>query len=921
MRLKRTIFLLILSFSCLTINKAWATHERAGYITWQYVPNKNNTLTYKFTVVTFTKESSYLADRQFLTVFWGDGTSDSLPRIDTFVYLPRNEYDIKRNEYVGYHTYSGPATYEISMTDQNRITGIVNIENGNSVYVPLCLVDTMTLLDPANFGFDSSPVILNPPIQFGDVGQTFIYNPNAYDPDGDSLSYSLMPPKQQPNYPQDVPGYLYPDQIASGANNKESIDPVTGTYTWNAPQLEGIYNIAILVTEYRKKFGRFYKIGSIDIDLQIIINASFDHPPLIKPLRDTCIIAGETLNIKVISTDPDTGQIVSLQATGTPFEVDSPYIARFTILKQFESHTVGVNDTTIGNFLWTTNCDHIRNQEYTVVFTATDSYVPPLDDQVTWNIHVIAPPPDSLTDTATGNAIILNWKSPYSCAGASTFLGFTIWRKAGCTPLVPDTCDPASELIGYTELTHSPILAYTYADNSVLQGIDYSYLVVAEFGDTTSVGYIYNQVYGLASNAVCAYLKKDVPVITNVSVTTTAVTTGKMHIAWSKPSQFINGVVVFDTTEFPGPYKYGLYRSSGFTNIPSAYIDSFKANSFYQFSDTTYEDTQIDTKDSPYVYRVKFYWHGGDSLVGSTNIASSIYLTLVGNNHQVALSWFESVPWTNDSFVVYRQNHITHNFDSIATTTVQSYTDHGLYNDTTYCYYVKSIGRYAIEGITNPLIDSSQVNCTVPVDTTRPCSPVLAVYNNCNSTFNYGNYVNQLIWTLNKSACANSSILKFYIYYSALENLPLQLIDSTVGPTDTTYTSQLNGTLAGCYAVAAEDSGYTLSDKSNIFCVNNCPIYNLPNVFTPNGDEHNDVFTPMLPYQYIDHVDMHIFNRWGELVYETTDPMINWSGKDFKSGKDCPDGVYYYTCEVYESTVVGIIKRNPPLKGYIHLLR
>ncbi len=131
----------------------------------------------------------------------------------------------------------------------------------------------------------------------------------------------------------------------------------------------------------------------------------------------------------------------------------------------------------------------------------------------------------------------------------------------------------------------------------------------------------------------------------------------------------------------------------------------------------------------------------------------------------------------------------------------------------------------------------------------------------------------------------------------------------------------MNNTVAGCYAVVSEDSGYTLSYKSNIVCVNNCPVYNLPNVFTPNGDEHNDLFTPFLPYQYIDHIDMHIYNRWGELVFETTDPMINWNGKNFNTGKECPDGVYYYTCEVYENTVTGVVKLNPPLKGYVQILR
>ena len=909
MRLKRTIFLLTLVLSGLVANKAWATHERSGYIIWEHLYKANDPYFYKFTVVTFTKESSFLADRRNLTVYWGDGTHDSLPRTfeDSTIYP--SQKDIKENMYTGTHSYSGPYTYQISMTDPNRIADVINIDVGNSVNIPICFIDTMTILDKDYFGFDSSPLILNPPLQFGAVGVPFSYSPAAYDPDGDSLAYILVPPNEQPYQPgQQVPGYQYPDQINSGANNKESLDPVTGVFSWTSPQLQGIYNVDIIVSEYRKINGQYYKIGAVDVDLQIIISATYDTPPKIQQIRDTCILAGSTLHISVGAKDTDAYHIITFTALDSQWGVSPP--PTFSVINTG-------SDTVTGSFNWSTNCDAIRKQVYSVVFNASDNFAPPLNSQLTWNIHVVAPPPQGLKATATGNSIVLNWNSPYNCATSSKFRGFTVWRKTGCDSLQPDTCNPTASIAGFTQLTANPIKVYTYTDNSVLQGIDYAYRVVAVFADTTAVGYIYNEVYSLPSNQVCAYLKKDVPIITNVSVVNTDVANGSMYVAWSKPSPS-----ALDTTEYPGPYKYDFYRSVGFNGNNPKILDSVTANSFYLFNDTSFEDTFIDTKDNPYSYIIKFYSNNGDTLVGNTNIASSIYLTLVGNNHQVALSWKENVPWTNDTFVIYRQNHLTQLFDLIAKTTVQTYTDLGLENDTTYCYKVESIGKYDILGIHNPLINYSQINCTIPVDSTRPCTPTLHVYNNCNSTnSSYTAFTNYLIWNLNEAACANSSILKYYIYYAAQENQQLQLIDSTKGPKDTTYISNLSNTLAGCYAVAAVDSAHTIGYKSNTLCVDNCPLYNLPNVFTPNGDEHNDLFTPIFPYQFIDHIDMHIFNRWGGLVFETNDPNINWNGKDFKSGKDCPDGVYYYTCEVFETTVNGVVKRTPPLKGYIHLLR
>ena len=138
--------------------------------------------------------------------------------------------------------------------------------------------------------------------------------------------------------------------------------------------------------------------------------------------------------------------------------------------------------------------------------------------------------------------------------------------------------------------------------------------------------------------------------------------------------------------------------------------------------------------------------------------------------------------------------------------------------------------------------------------------------------------------------------------------------------TDTTYTHVLENSLAGCYIVTAIDSNENESSADDIVCVDNCPCYILPNVFTPNGDGANDLFTPILPYRFIDHVEMQIFNRWGNQVFETTDPDLNWNGTDMKSGKALNDGVYYYTCAVQELRVDGVQPRSEVLKGYIHLI-
>ena len=103
-------------------------------------------------------------------------------------------------------------------------------------------------------------------------------------------------------------------------------------------------------------------------------------------------------------------------------------------------------------------------------------------------------------------------------------------------------------------------------------------------------------------------------------------------------------------------------------------------------------------------------------------------------------------------------------------------------------------------------------------------------------------------------------------------------------------------------------------------CLDNCPVYELPNVFTPNTDNINDTYTPFLPYRYISRIDIKIYNRWGELVHQNTNPLISWNGTDL-NGKELAEGVYYYTCEVWESRLTGEVKREQPLKGFIQLIR
>ena len=113
-------------------------------------------------------------------------------------------------------------------------------------------------------------------------------------------------------------------------------------------------------------------------------------------------------------------------------------------------------------------------------------------------------------------------------------------------------------------------------------------------------------------------------------------------------------------------------------------------------------------------------------------------------------------------------------------------------------------------------------------------------------------------------------------------------------------------TNSGSYDVVLiiiDDQGCEASYMLTVF-VNDPEIW-IPNVFTPNGDNSNDIFS--LPFDAFKSFDLIITNRWGNIVCEKLNHtgMNLWDGNDM-GGNKCADGVYFYriTGEMYGGTIV-----------------
>jgi gliding motility-associated-like protein len=276
-------------------------------------------------------------------------------------------------------------------------------------------------------------------------------------------------------------------------------------------------------------------------------------------------------------------------------------------------------------------------------------------------------------------------------------------------------------------------------------------------------------------------------------------------------------------------------------------------------------------------------------------------------------------PWSNQKFYIYRKSPNSSLFELHDSTLNRVYADVGLLDEQEYCYFIVSSGSYNIPFIAAPLLNSSQTTCAVPTDNRPPCPPNLTVINLCDQiqTSTLEDLKNFLSWTDPNSNCLYFEKVSSYKIYFRPDSLAqdelIAQIPVNLSRTFEHVSDQFG--LQGCYSVTALDSLGNESIKSNRVCVDNCPIYELPNTFTPNGDGNNDQYVPSKNY-FISRVIMKIYNQWGTLIYETADPSINWDGES------SPEGTYYYTCRVFKRNLDGTESETTSLlSGYINLLR
>jgi gliding motility-associated-like protein len=883
--------LLLFLLACQAV---FASHYRAGEITYEQI----NGRLYRITAITYTDPNSPANEfTTSITISWGDGQSQSVLRTSLDKTITNNN-TAWQNIYVAEHQYSSDGLFLVSLTDPNRVANIRNINGGFSDGTAF-YVEALLRIDNS-VGGNTSPQLGTLPVFDGCLQFYYTHNPGATDPDGDSLAYKIIPPKQAPRL--DVPNYSEPL-----ATDSFKLNPYTGMLYWVKPKEPGLYNIAIRIEEWRR--GKL--IGYVVRDMQIRIVDCVNDPPTPPTTANLCVQAGDSVIFDVSSSDVNI-QSITIRGIGGPFELPfSP-----AVLSPDPGQGVSLATT---RFLWKTECLHIRYRPHTGTLQAVDNFTTPLSNYSTFNIRVIGPKPQRLKTKQLGNGFLVSWAKD-TCVVAN---GYKVYRKIDSTQFTPSSCQTGlPESLGYKLIatvkgnTFSNTDTFYYDDdngNGLSPLINYCYRIVAIYPSRNDNGQfiVSDPSDSYASEEVCDAIIRSIPILTRATVRFTDILNGAIKVSWIRPD-------TLDTTVYKAPYQIIVARAlfkeatvGAFTNL-----QTFNYATFPSITDSMFIDSNINTKANQYVYRMEFKYDssGVSKTIGYSPVAASLFAYVYSTDNTNILSWSQKVPWINETFTLYRMNNTTNLFDSIATTSQITYRDTNLVNGVPYRYYIQSDGFYSF--FTTRILNNSQEISGTPIDTIKPCSPLLTVTPPCD---NFNSFSNLLNW-IPRSSCAED-VLSYNIYYKKFSADPFKLIASldasSLNYTDTRDT--LLFSIAGCYAVTGIDSFGNESNLDNTVCIDNCPFYDIPNVFTPgNIDGKNDLLRPF-PYRFIDRISLQIFDRWGQQVFETTDLNIKWDGRDQRNGKECTEGTYFYTCDVYEQYLNEL--KNNKRRGTIKLNR
>ncbi|MGV3540395.1 MAG: T9SS type A sorting domain-containing protein [Rufibacter sp.] len=520
---KKPAFLFLIALSTIFLFlgvSAHATHLRGGYIQVKSDTTANpNPNRFFFKLVTYSVSGGFEDNKA--TLYFGDCTSQTVTRTGEFLVS-----NVTINTYYFEHTYPGAGTFTASFLTNSRNGNVVN---ATSTGEPKFLIQSTFVIDPF-LGTNKSPIIHFHPVDHVSRNKVYTYNPAAFDPEGDSLSFKTMVPltgaiSSSCANPTAVnlTGYSglgnYLGTTDPSSPVGFSLHPNTGQVTWNTPSSLGMFTLAYVIEEWRNN----RLIGKTIVDFDLVVQDFPNQPPKLQVPADICVAAGTQTRQTITASDPDQQAL---------------------LLNYFSNLPAGATITQTGNTYvleWTPTCQDVRAQPYQVVFRAVDQPAPATDRLSALQplrITVLAPPP-SITASVWENtsSIRLNWQN----ATCGTPEKLYIYRKDGTSSL-PSCQVGLTASTGFSLAGEVNAGTTTFLDNSssLDRSKNYCYRIVAVYaGSTSSRSVISNESCASVVMGMKDDLQQEIRLFPNPAATQVAVQT--------PPSVHVSGATVMNT--------------------------------------------------------------------------------------------------------------------------------------------------------------------------------------------------------------------------------------------------------------------------------------------------------------------------------------------------------------------------------------
>lgn len=265
-------------------------------------------------------------------------------------------------------------------------------------------IDVTNLLDPGNTNMTlyadiAPPLLPNTSPVFSDTavavicqGDTSLILNNAYDADGDRLTYTFGTPYQgsapfntfsPPPPVYYAAGYSQTQPFGPGRGSFASLNASTGLSRYASP-IQGKFVVAVDVREYRTVNGREMLVGTTRRDIQLVSRVCQpNQAPLFSPpsvaVRDYTIEEGQTVSFNIVASDPENQSLV-MRVNSVLLDGSGPFDASLnnnqgTLPSGTPIGGASISGTSpvTGSFRFASRCGNARATPYDVIVTVTDN--------------------------------------------------------------------------------------------------------------------------------------------------------------------------------------------------------------------------------------------------------------------------------------------------------------------------------------------------------------------------------------------------------------------------------------------------------------------------------------------------------------------------------------------------------------------